>query len=295
METASISTLQQQQLTETAAALRISIQGYPGAFHEIAARRFFKTQAIDVVAAHTFEEVVEQVLLDNGCDLGLMAIENTLAGSLMPNYQLLDVHPLRITGEVYLRIQQNLLALPGSRVEDLREVYSHPIALAQCQAFFKAYPHIRLIEAADTALSARHVLESQDPRRGAVASTLAAELYELNIVAAGIETNKLNHTRFLVLEKGRYTGQNTGDKVSMSFSVAHEAGSLFRVLAILSAYKINLTKIQSTPIVGCPWQYRFFVDFVATGDVSWQQALEGIEPITEDLKVLGVYEQGEKP
>lgn len=276
-------------------ALRISIQGYQGAFHEIAARSFFTAEELDIVPAHTFEEVVEQVLLDNGCDVGLMAIENTLAGSLMPNYQLLYAHDVRITGEVYLRIKQNLLALPGSRIEDLREVYSHPIALAQCREFFKNYPNIRLIEAADTALSARHVLEQQDPTRGAVASTLAAELYQLEVLAPGIETNKLNHTRFLVLEKGNYSGQNTGDKVSLSFSVAHEAGSLFRVLAILAAYKINLTKIQSTPIVGCPWQYRFFVDFVATGDISWQQALEGIEPITENLKVLGVYEQGEKP
>lgn len=276
-------------------ALRVSIQGYQGAFHETAARQFFTDKAVDIVPAHTFEEVVQQVTAAEKSDTGLMAIENTLAGSLMANYHLLHGNDLRITGEVYLRIKQNLMALPGTRIEDLREVYSHPIAIAQVRRFFRDYPNIRLIEAADTALSARHVQETKDPTRGAVASELAAEMYGLEILAPSIETNKLNHTRFLVLDKGQYDGEDKGNKVSLSFCVSHEAGSLYRVLAVLGAYQINLTKIQSTPIIGQPWQYRFFVDFVAEGEVGWQQAMEGIRPITQDLRVLGVYEQGEKP
>ncbi|MEM9836236.1 MAG: prephenate dehydratase [Bacteroidota bacterium] len=279
----------------TQAPLRVSIQGYQGAFHETAARDFFGKHHLEIVPAHTFEEVVRQITEGQLSDTGLMAIENTLAGSLMANYQLLHDSELRITGEVYLRIRQNLMALPGTKIADLREVYSHPIAIAQVRKFFRNYPHIRLIEAADTALSARHVQEQQDPARGAIAGTLAAELYGLEILAPSIETNKLNHTRFLVLDRGRYQGLDKGNKVSLSFAVAHESGSLFRVLAVLAAYKINMTKIQSTPIVGQPWQYRFFVDLVAEGDVSWQQALEGIEPVTKDLRVLGVYQQGEKP
>lgn len=243
---------------------------------------------------HTFAEVVQQVEEEQS-DVALMAIENTLAGSLMENYDLLQRSRLRITGEVYLRIRQNLMALPGVAIEELREVYSHPIALMQVREFFKAWPRIKLVESADTALSARHVMETQDRTRGAVAHTLAAELYGLEILAEGIETNKLNHTRFLVLERGRDISRDDGDKVSMSFSVSHEAGSLSRVLMVLDAYKINLTKIQSTPIVGRPWQYRFYVDFLLNGHITLNEALAGIRPITQELRILGIYAAGEKP
>ncbi|MEL6140733.1 MAG: prephenate dehydratase [Bacteroidota bacterium] len=296
-----MNTTASEKLTSTtynitlAPPLRVSIQGYQGAFHEVAARQFFTARNVEIVPAHTFEEVVEQITAGKTCDLGLMAIENTLAGSIMANYELLHRYDVRITGEVYLRIRQNLVTLPGVKMEDLREVHSHHMAIAQCRRFFRDYPHIRLVEAADTALSARHIKEKSDPQRGAISSNLAAELYGLQVLAAGIETNKLNHTRFLVLESGKYMGQDTGNKVSLSFAVSHESGSLYRVLTILAAYQINLTKIQSTPIVGQPWQYRFFVDFIAEGDISWEQAIEGIRPITKDLRVLGVYEQGEKP
>ncbi len=274
--------------------LRVSIQGYAGAFHEAAAREHFQDRQVVTVPGHTFSEVIAQV--ESGeSDVALMAIENTLAGSLMANYDLLQRSQLRITGEVYLRIRQNLMALPGVGIEELREVYSHPIALMQVREFFQAWPKIRLVEAADTALSARHVLERQDRTRGAVAHRLAADLYNLDILAAGIETNKLNHTRFLVLKKGRDTSNEGGNKVSMSFAVSHESGSLSRVLMVLDAYKINLTKIQSTPIVGRPWQYRFYVDFLLTGDVTVQEALRGIQPITKELRILGIYAAGEKP
>jgi prephenate dehydratase len=224
-----------------------------------------------------------------------MAIENTLAGSLLANYDLLQRSDLRITGEVYLRIRQNLMALPGVAINELREVYSHPIALMQVREFFKTYPQIKLVESADTALSARDVRDTQDRTRGAVAHHLAAELYELDILASGIETNRLNHTRFLVLERGRETKGDTGDKVSMSFSVSHESGSLARVLSVLNAYKINLTKIQSTPIIGRPWQYRFYVDFELHSAITLSEALAGIGPITQELRVQGIYTAGEKP
>ena len=274
--------------------LRVSIQGYAGAFHEAAARQHFHDREVITVPGHTFAEVVQQV--ETGAsDVALMAIENTLAGSLMENYELLQRSDLRITGEVYLRIRQNLMALPGVAIEELREVYSHPIALMQVREFFQAWPKIRLVESADTALSAQHVQELGDRTRGAVAASIAARLYNLDILAHGIETNKLNHTRFLVLERGRDTNGDRGDKVSMSFSVSHEAGSLSRVLMVLDAYKINLTKIQSAPIVGRPWQYRFYVDFLLNGNITLTQALAGIRPITKELRILGVYPAGEKP
>ena len=274
--------------------LRVSIQGYAGAFHEAAARAYFRDMEVEPVAGHTFADVVAQVERGES-RVALMAIENTLAGSLMANYDLLRHSALIITGEVYLRIRQNLMALPGVRLEELRQVYSHPIALAQVREFFMAYPNIELIEDVDTALSARDVLESGDRSRGAVASTMAAKLYDLEILAAGIETNKLNHTRFLVLERGAVREDAPGDKVSLSFSTTHESGSLHQVLTVLAAYRFNLTKIQSAPIIGKPWQYRFYVDFVLEGDLSLTQALDAVRPLVLDLHVQGVYTQGEKP
>lgn len=274
--------------------LKVSIQGYAGAFHEAAARQHFTDNEVITVPAHTFSDVIRQVEKGES-DLGLMAIENTLVGSLMSNYDLLQTADLRITGEVYLRIRQNLMALPGTDISQLREVYSHPVALLQVREFFKTWPQIELIDDTDTALSARDVMEQQDPTRGAIASTTAAELYGLDILAHGIETNKLNHTRFLVLERGRDHTTDEGNKVSLSFSVSHESGSLHKVLNVLAAYEINLTKIQSAPIIGRPFQYRFHVDFMLEGTISLEQALEAIRPICLELRVLGVYQQGVKP
>lgn len=274
--------------------LRVSIQGYAGAFHEAAARRHFVDREVITVPAHTFSDVVRQV--ESGeADLGLMAIENTLAGSLMENYDLLQTANLRITAEVYLRIRLNLMAMPGTDLSQLRQVHSHPVALMQCREFFKTWPRIELVKDVDTALSAREVMEEGDPSRGAIASAAAAELYGLEILAPSIETNKLNHTRFLVLERGRDHSQDTGNKVSLSFATAHEAGSLLRVLQVLNAYHINLTKIQSKPIVGRPFQYRFHVDFLLEGHVTLEQALDAIRPICQELRVLGVYEAAERP
>lgn len=281
-------------ITTATEQIRVSIQGYAGAFHEAAARQYFHDKEVVTVPAHTFMDVVRQV--ENGeSDLGLMAIENTLAGSLMDNYDLLQTANLRITAEVYLRIRLNLMGLPGTKIGDLHHVHSHPVALMQCGEFFEAWPQIELVKDVDTALSACEVRDGQDPTRGAIASSAAAELYGLEILAPGIETNKLNHTRFLVLERGRDHAADTGNKVSLSFATTHEAGSLYQVLMVLAAYKINLTKIQSKPIVGKPFQYRFHVDFLLEGHVTLEQAMEAIRPICLELRVLGVYQEGQKP
>ncbi len=279
--------------TPTAAPLRIAIQGYRGAFHEIAARNFHRDQEIEIVPADTFDELVEIVEKGERANGGMMAIENSLAGSIMHNYRLLNESNLSVFGEVFLRIKQNLMALPGKRIEDLKEVRSHPMAIAQCREFFRSYPHIRLIETLDTALSAKRIQEQNLQQVGAIASTLAAELYELEVLMPSIETNKKNYTRFLVL--GRKNGAPQIDeveKVSLCFSAGHEVGSLHKVLAVLAAYNINLTKIQSAPIIGRQWEYRFFVDFVMEGKVGWAQALEAIKPLTTELKVHGTYRKG---
>lgn len=273
--------------------LKVVIQGVEGAFHEVAARFLFDDENLKIIPAHTFEEVVEVVENNEKADIGLMAIENTLAGSLLNNYRLLHHSKLCIVGEVFIRIRQNLMALPGVTIDDLKEVRSHPIALAQCMQFFSQYPHIKLIETEDTALSAKEIFENGSRRTAALASDLAAEKYGLNIIASSIETNKQNYTRFLVVKpKEQHTPDPRANKVSMSFSMSHKVGSLHSVLAILAAYGANLTKIQSAPIVGKPWEYKFFIDFVVEGDLSYEQGLEAIRPITQELKVLGAYRQG---
>ncbi len=275
-------------------SLKVCIQGYAGAFHEIAARHCFQGANLEIVPAHTFDQLVKMVEKGEEADIGLMAIENTLAGSLMHNYHLLKKAKLRITGEVYLRIKQNLMVLPGVKMSDLKEVHSHPIAIQQCLDFFRQHPHIRLVETVDTALSARNIRENNVQDVGAIASTLAASLYDMELLAEGIETNKKNHTRFLVLEKAeKATFAPEANKVSLCFAVDHAVGSLYKVLAVLAAYNVNLTKIQSAPIIGKPWEYQFFLDFVTEGKVGHQQAIEAIQPLTHDLHILGIYPTGQ--
>ncbi|NUQ26096.1 MAG: prephenate dehydratase [Saprospiraceae bacterium] len=274
--------------------LRVCIQGGPGAFHEIAARQYFGSRPVDIVPALTFEALIAVMEAGQAADIALMAIENTLAGSLMSNYQLLNNTNLVVVGEVYLRIVQNLMALPGQTIGDIIEVYSHPIAIAQCRDFFRRHPHIRLIEAEDTALSARMISDQGRAGAGAIASTLAAEMYDMDLLAESIETNKHNYTRFLVLQRPQDAAiPDDADKVSLSFSVDHEVGSLYKVLAVLAAYQVNLTKIQSAPIIGRPWEYLFFVDFISEGKMSALQALEAIRPLTHSLKIFGRYKKGE--
>ncbi|MBK8562804.1 MAG: prephenate dehydratase [Saprospiraceae bacterium] len=279
-------------VSEAQPKLRVAIQGVPGAFHDIAARHFFGADRVEIVPAHTFRQLVEQV--DNGAaDTGLMAIENTIYGSIISNYRLLTASRLRAVGEVYLRIRQNLMALPGQRIEDLKEVHSHPIAIAQCDEFFAQHSHIRLVEMEDTALSAQRIAQQQIKGVGAIASSLAASMYGLGLLAESIETNKQNFTRFLVLERmNEAKSVPAADKVSLFFSLLHEVGSLHKVLSALSAHGANLTKIQSAPIEGRPWEYFFFVDFVTEESGEWQPAVEAIRPLTHSLEVLGAYRQG---
>lgn len=275
-----------------APALRICIQGYAGAFHDIAARHCFPEHAVEVVPADTFAELVQTLEQDTSIDAGMMAIENTLAGSILSNYQLLNEARLHIVGEVYLRIRQNLMALPGQQIEDLTEVHSHPMAIAQCRAFFRQYPDIRLVETEDTALSARMLREDNLRSIGAIASTLAADMYQLDILEPSIETNKENYTRFLVLRRVP-AAHEKAEKVSVCFSTDHAVGSLYKVLAVLAAYNINLSKIQSMPIIGKPWEYLFFVDFLVAGKVGYEQAMDAIRPLTRELRILGAYPQGQ--
>ncbi|MCB0686406.1 MAG: prephenate dehydratase [Saprospiraceae bacterium] len=279
---------------DTKKTRRVAIQGYPGAFHEIAARLYYSDGIpIEIIPADTFEEVVSLVENNAGADIGMMAIENSIAGSLMYNYNLINRSSLQISGEVYLRIKQNLMVLPGSSITDLDEVHSHYMAIAQCKEFFKAHPHIKLVESKDTAESARYIAENRLQRTGAIASTLAAEMYGLDLINESIETNKLNYTRFIVLEHFMNVPHDDGfNKVSVSFAVSHQTGSLYKALKVLNDLNANMTKIQSTPIAGRPWEYLFFVDFLLDDTSKFGNVIQGLSETTLGLKILGKYKAG---
>jgi len=271
---------------------KIAIQGGYGAFHEIAAHHYFENEEIEILPRNTFRDMVF-TLKDRQCDYGIMAIENSLAGSIIPNYNLIINSNMHVNGEIYLRIKQNLVALQGVKITELKEVYSHPMAILQCQNFFDKYPDIRLIESMDTALSAGDIAEKGARDTGAISSRIAAEKYGLDIVAESIETNKKNYTRFLILaENGIIIPPEEVNKASIFFTVAHKFGSLSKILSILSYYEINLAKIQSMPIPGKDWEYMFFVDVEINDYDMYKKSLEAIGPFTPSLGILGEYRKG---
>ena len=262
-----------------------------GCFHEQAARLFYEEHGHivpEIVECSTFDGLYKS--MDNGvADAAVMAIENTVSGGLLPNFELLRKYDRKIKGEVFLRIQQNLMALPGQRIEDIKEVRTHYMAINQTRQFFKEYPWIRLVESEDTAKSAADVANEGLKGVGAVASMLAADLYGLEVMAESIETYKQNFTRFLVLDDALEVEKDKVNKASMCFTLPHTPGSLAHVLTILSFYGMNLTRIQSLPIPGQEWQYFFYVDIKFDDYVRYEQAVAAVRPLMEDLNVLGEY------
>ena len=277
--------------------IKVGIQGGLASFHEIASL-FHIGNDSENVPYETFEQLVEDV--ERGTlHAGLMAIENTVAGSLMPNYSLLKGRNVQIIGEVLLHIEQNLMALPGQTIEDITEVYSHPMAIQQSAKFFKQYPHIKLIEADDTANSAMRIAQNRIKHTGAIASKRAADIFELEILAPSIETNKRNFTRFLILTnnediKKRHFSRNDLNKASISFSLPHEQGSLSSILSIFAFYHLNLTKIQSIPVIGKEWEYHFIVDLTFHDQKIFNQSLDAIKPLISELQIYGIYQKAEK-
>ena len=270
---------------------RVAIQGVKGCFHEQAARLFYEEHGHvvpDIVECLTFDGLYGS-MNEGKADAAVMAIENTVSGGLLPNFELLRKYDRKIKGEVFLRIQQNLMALPGQKIEDIKEVRTHYMAINQTREFFKDYPWIRLVESEDTAKSAAEVAAEGLKGVGAVASTLAADMYGLEILAESIETYKQNFTRFLILDDSLEVERQKIDKSSMCFTLSHTPGSLAHVLTILSFYGMNLTRIQSLPIPGQEWQYFFYVDIKFDDYVRYEQALAAVRPLMEDLRILGEY------
>ena len=270
---------------------KIAIQGVKGCFHEQAARLFYEGQGCsspEIVECAEFDDLYKS-LSSGQAQAAVMAIENTVSGGLLPNFELLRKYDRKIKGEVFLRIQQNLMALPGQKIEDIKEVRTHYMAINQTREFFKDYPWIRLVESEDTAKSAADVAQNNLLGVGAVASELAADLYNLEVLAHSIETYKQNFTRFLILDDGLQVDKAQVNKASWCFTLNHKPGSLAHVLTILSFYDMNLTRIQSLPIPGQEWQYFFYVDIKFEDYLRYEQALSAVRPLMEDLNILGEY------
>lgn len=276
---------------------KVAIQGIAGSYHDIAAHNYFEGEEIEIIPCNTFRDVIATIKKDPSV-LGLMAIENTIAGSLLQNHELIRESGLNIIGEYKLRISHSLVALPGTTIHDVTEVNSHPIALMQCGDFLDTIPHAKIVEKEDTALSARWIAENKLKGHAAICGKMAAQIYGLEILAEGIETNKRNFTRFLAIAD-RWTADEIlrgveKDKSSLVFALPHTAGSLSKVLSVLSFYDMNLTKIQSLPIIGREWEYLFYIDLTFTDFLRYKQALEAIRPLTKDLKILGEYTNGKQ-
>lgn len=271
---------------------KVAIQGYRGCFHEQAAREFYRgfsgQENLQIVECDRFDDLYTAVNTGQA-DALVMAIENTVSGGLLPNFELLRKYSNKIKGEVFLRIQQNLMALPGQSIEDIKEVRSHYMAINQTRAFFADKPWIRLVEAEDTAKAAADIAREGQKGVGAVASALAAELYGMEVLAPGIETYKQNFTRFLILDDELTVDEASIDKASICFTLPHKTGSLAQILTILSFYDMNLTRIQSLPIPGQQWQYFFYADLKFQSLERYHQALAAVRPLMEDLNILGEY------
>lgn len=291
--------LQHSEIQANCQPLHVAIQGIAGCFHDAAAREYFNEQQVMPVECETFEQLIQS--LEQGASrYALMAIENTIAGPLLANHELLRSGKVTIVGEHKKRISHVLAALPGQSLNDISQVESHPMALLQCQEFLRApgRPKWRMVEMFDTAGAASNIARQNLAGHAAICPELAANLYGLRILEHGIETNKHNFTRFLVLERTEQKdipATALHNKASVVFTLPHTHGALSKILTIWSFYDLNLTKIQSTPIVGCEWEYRFYVDLTFNQPQSFNQAITATRPLIGEFQTLGVYTDSPTP
>jgi prephenate dehydratase len=274
----------------------VAIQGIKGAYHELAAQNFFKRRGeeVEIIACNRFKDVITEVKRDPKT-IGIMAIENTIAGSLLQNHELIRESDLVVVGEEKLHITHSLATLPEDSAETITEINSHPIALMQCAEFLNTMPKAKIVEGDDTASSARRIAEQNLRGHAAICSRHAAEIYGLKVIEEGIETNKRNFTRFLILANrwiaDEIVREQDVNKSSLVFNLPHTEGSLSKVLTIFHFYDINLTKIQSLPILGREWEYLFYVDLTFKNMLKYKQGLDAARPLTKDFKILGEYRE----
>ena len=271
----------------------IAIQGAEGSNHHKVARDFYGTSIV-LKECMSFDALVDS-LLDASAKVGVMALENTIAGSIIPNYALIDSNNLHIIGEEYLNIHHHLMCLKGQKIENIKEVWSHPMALLQCKEFFKKYPHIKLVEDVDTADVAKRISNENLVGIGAIAPKIASEIFDLEIIEDEIQTIKENATRFVIVQTDAPNNKNEEiNKASLKFQLNHKRGSLAAILNVLSDCKMSLTKIQSLPVIETPWKYSFFVDVTFENYKEYEKAKVILEIMAEEFKVLGTYKNGRK-
>jgi len=272
---------------------KVAIQGIEGSFHHIVSQTYFE-EVVMVQPYLSFSDVVES-LISKTSDVAIMALENSIAGSIIPNYAHINDQDLHITGEYFLEIQHNLMALEGQSIQDIKEVFSHPMALLQCKEFFKQHPHIKLIEDTDTAEVAKRISKNQLEGVAAIASVKAAQLFDLEILANSIQTIKHNETRFVVVERNpSLQNKATTNKASVKFLLDHKRGSLAAMLNVMSDCNLNLTKIQSLPKIDTPWKYAFFVDITFEKLSDYEKGKAIMKLMAEEFKILGEYKNAKK-
>jgi prephenate dehydratase len=270
---------------------KVTIQGYEGSFHQVAARQFYG-KTVDVITCDTFREVVKIGSDPKQSDGAVMAIENSIAGSILPNYNLLQKSNLQVIGEVYLQISQNLLVNPGVKLADIKEVHSHPMAILQCLDYLEEHD-FKLVESEDTALSAKMVHQHKSKHTAAIASKLAAQLYNLEVISPDIHTLKNNITRFLILVPAKAKVEmKDANKASVYFQTDHSKGILSKVLATIAKGGVNLSKLQSMPIPGSTFKYGFYADLEFENKKQIEKVLESVKTITNNFKVFGLYKKG---
>lgn len=273
--------------------MKVGIQGIAGSFHDIITRKYYQNDlSIEIVECETFKELAFS--LKNGdTSQAVMAIENTVAGSILPNFSLIQENNFRIIGEAYLRIEMNLIANKGVEIDSINEVMSHPMAILQCEDFLSEYPAIRSVKINDTAEGVKMLKESNDQSKGVIASEYAASIYDMDVLAKGIESDKQNYTRFLILSKDKKSIEGA-NKASIVFQLKHEVGNLVDILMILKCHELNMTKIQSAPIVGMPYEYNFHIDLTWEKYDYFKHAMEIVDTKVLHLDVLGEYIQGDR-
>ena len=274
--------------------MEVGIQGVLGSFHDQAASVYFNGNNLDLKPFHDFRSL-SKAIAEKQMDYGVMAIENTIAGSILPNYALINEYDLEISGEVYIRIEMQFIAHQGAKAEELTHVYSHPMALLQCAEYLAQYPNLKLIETDDTADSVRMVKEEKLTHAAALASQKAAEIFDMEVLGDNVETNKQNYTRFLVLRSRMNGYDHVPGKASLRIVTKHDPGSLANVLTAFKDHNINLTKIQSMPIIGQPYRYAFNVDVVWSEYSDYELAMKEVAKSSEEIKVHGEYKKGQIP
>ena len=272
-------------------SLKIAIQGIESSFHDMAVKKMFPNDEIELVMCNSFEKVTASINNLNA-DFGVLAIENTIAGSILPNYNLIDTSNLIIIDEVFLNIQMYIMALETDTIHDIIEIHSHPVALLQCKNYLQKFPpHFKIIEGTDTASVAKKIKEENLKGVAAIAGKQVAKKFGLKILESKIQNNSQNQTRFVLVGKNNKNYSKKVNKATLKFKLDHRVGSLSNVLQLFSTFEINLTKIQSLPIIGKPWQYAFFVDVFFKDYTLFKEVTKVLEKAVEELKIIGVYKQ----